>query len=144
VADMLQDQSAGRVWPPVFAARRIPALAEPFQNEPHVDFSREDEIRKVEGAIKKLQAQEIDDVIVPAKQMLSSKNPSSGKILGSVAVTHPAQVQHIVAQAKKTGENWSKTPVGDRAAVLHRAAALMREQKADLTALLMLETGKPL
>jgi RHH-type proline utilization regulon transcriptional repressor/proline dehydrogenase/delta 1-pyrroline-5-carboxylate dehydrogenase len=48
-----------------------------------------------------------------------------------------------VAAAAGAAEHWRRTPVGDRCAVLFRAAAWMRERRHELAALEVFEAGKP-
>ncbi|MDQ6798798.1 MAG: bifunctional proline dehydrogenase/L-glutamate gamma-semialdehyde dehydrogenase [Actinomycetota bacterium] len=54
-----------------------------------------------------------------------------------------AQVDDAVAAADRSWPAWRRTPVGERAAVLFRAAGWLRERRADIAALEVFEAGKP-
>jgi 1-pyrroline-5-carboxylate dehydrogenase len=122
----------------------------PFVNEPFVDFSRPENKRRMEEALSDVQGKlgREYDIIIGGQHI-----KTEGKIL-SFNPAHPAQVigvhQHAVAEhvepamraAQAAFATWSKTPVAERAALLFRAAALIRERSFEVCAWLTLEVGK--
>jgi 1-pyrroline-5-carboxylate dehydrogenase len=122
----------------------------PFVNEPFVDFSRPENKRRMEAALSDVQAKlgREYDIIIGGRHI-----KTEGKIL-SFNPAHPAQVigvhQHAIAEhvepamqaAQAAFATWSKTPVAERAALLFRAAALIRERSFEFCAWLTLEVGK--
>src|SRR5438876_8178761 len=56
----------------------------------------------------------------------------------------PEQAAAAVAQAHAAWRTWRKTPFASRAALMKKAAAILRERKDQLAKLMALEMGKPL
>src|SRR3984885_2133607 len=122
----------------------------PFANEPFVDFTKPENKRRMEQAIADLQDElgHEYDIIIGGKHI-----KTEGKIL-SFNPAHPAQVigvhqraaaEHVepaMQAAQAAFRTWSKVPVADRAALLFRAAALIRERSFEFCAWLTLEVGK--
>jgi 1-pyrroline-5-carboxylate dehydrogenase len=122
----------------------------PFVNEPFVDFSKPENKRRMEEALSDVQEKlgREYDIIIGGKHIRTE-----GKIL-SFNPAHPAQVigvhQRAVAEhvepamqaAQAAFATWSKVPVAERAALLFRAASLIRERSFEFCAWLTLEVGK--
>jgi len=122
----------------------------PFVNEPFVDFSKPENKRRMEEALSDVQEKlgREYDIIMGGKHI-----KTEGKIL-SFNPAHPAQVigvhQRAVAEhvepamqaAQAAFATWSKVPVAERAALLFRAASLIRERSFEFCAWLTLEVGK--
>ncbi len=122
----------------------------PFVNEPFVDFSRPENKRRMEETLSDVQAKlgREYDIIIGGRHI-----KTEGKIL-SFNPAHPAQIigvhQHAASEhvepamqaAQAAFTTWSKTPVAERAALLFRAAALIRERSFEFCAWLTLEVGK--
>ena len=66
----------------------------------------------------------------------------TGLVLGRFAVAGPADVDRAVAAAREAQRGWARLPWRERVAMLRRAAALIRERKYELAALMSLEVGK--
>ena len=62
--------------------------------------------------------------------------------LGRFAAARTTDVDHAVQVAHGAQRGWARTPWRERVATLRRAAALIRECKFDLAALMSLEVGK--
>jgi succinate-semialdehyde dehydrogenase/glutarate-semialdehyde dehydrogenase len=83
-------------------------------------------------------------IAAEARETQGVANPATGEILGALPMATPEDLDRAVAAASEGFRLWRKTPVLDRAAVLHRAAAILRERvEADARAM-TLEQGKPL
>ena len=76
--------------------------------------------------------------------VLAVTDPATGETLGHVPKMGAVETERAVAAATAALPAWRARPAQERAAVLHRWAALMRAQSADLAALLTAEQGKPL
>ena len=71
-------------------------------------------------------------------------NPYTGRRLRSFAALSWPAAERRLALAHRTAATWRTTPFAERAAVLRRAAALLRERQDELARLMALEMGKPL
>ena len=71
-----------------------------------------------------------------------SVNPYDGKILKSFEHLSSAQLEQSLATADSCFQAWKHTSYADRAAVLHKAAKLMRDHVDDFARLATLEMGK--
>ena len=69
-------------------------------------------------------------------------NPNTNKTIKSFDEMTDEGLEASVAQATKTFANWRKTTYEERADLLHKVAALMREKKDSLAKLITLEMGK--
>jgi succinate-semialdehyde dehydrogenase/glutarate-semialdehyde dehydrogenase len=70
-------------------------------------------------------------------------NPATGKVIGKVAHASIADLDLALASAQKGFEAWKKTPSNERAAIMRKAAGLLRERATTIARLLTMEQGKP-
>lgn len=122
----------------------------PFSNEPFIDFSLAENKRAMQDALAKVEAElgREYDLIIGGRRL-----QTTGKIV-STNPARPAQIigvhQRAEADLAETAMHaalaafpgWSRTPAADRAALLFRAADLIRERKFEFCAWLILEVGK--
>ena len=71
-------------------------------------------------------------------------NPATGKAIGKVAHASIADLDRALAAAQRGFEKWRNTPANERAAIMRRAAGLIRERAPEIARLLTQEQGKPL
>ena len=71
-------------------------------------------------------------------------DPASGEVLAEVAQATAADVDRAVDSARTGQAAWAALPAMERARVLRRAVALLRERNDELAELETLDTGKPL
>jgi len=71
-------------------------------------------------------------------------NPATGKEIGRVAHAGKADLDRALEAAQKGFETWRDMPPADRAKIMRKAAALIRERAGDIAPLLTQEQGKPL
>ncbi|MBO9500058.1 MAG: NAD-dependent succinate-semialdehyde dehydrogenase [Novosphingobium sp.] len=71
-------------------------------------------------------------------------NPATGGAIAEVPVATAADLDAALAAADKAFVLWRATDVGRRAAILHKAAGLMRERADTIATLLTREQGKPI
>ena len=63
-------------------------------------------------------------------------------VLGTFDTARAAEVDAAVTAARGAQRAWAGRPYGERVAILRRAAAIIRERKFDLAAVMALEVGK--
>ena len=71
-------------------------------------------------------------------------DPSTGKVIGKHAVAEAADLEAAVTAAWNAFKPWRDAGAFERASVLRRTAALLRERIAELAPVLTIEMGKPL
>lgn len=72
------------------------------------------------------------------------RNPVNGELIGRVAFAGQRELEAATAAAVQGFHTWRHTPAVERARILHQAATLLRESKAQIAASLTAEQGKPL
>ncbi|HTL01521.1 MAG TPA: NAD-dependent succinate-semialdehyde dehydrogenase, partial [Vicinamibacterales bacterium] len=73
-----------------------------------------------------------------------SINPATGETIKTYDEMSPAQAAAAVDQAHEAWRTWRRTPFPERARLMKRAAAILRERKTELAVLMAQEMGKPL
>ena len=74
---------------------------------------------------------------------IASINPYTGRVLRRFPAFSWPKTARILAQAHRSAATWRYTSFAERAAMLRRAAALLRERQSELARLMALEMGKP-
>ena len=83
------------------------------------------------------------EAVVPAGAPLVDVTPiDTSVVLGRFAAAGRSEVDRAVAAARAAQVSWARCPWRERVGILRRAAALIRERKFDLAALMSLEVGK--
>ncbi|PHH82037.1 hypothetical protein CDD83_3383 [Cordyceps sp. RAO-2017] len=77
-----------------------------------------------------------------ASSTFQSVDPATAEPLATVFTTTPSQLDDAVASARAAFPAWSQTPPARRAAVLLRAAAVLRQRNDQLALTETLDTGK--
>jgi succinate-semialdehyde dehydrogenase/glutarate-semialdehyde dehydrogenase len=75
---------------------------------------------------------------------IATVNPANGELVRAFEEDGPEVVEHKLALAAAGWERWRRTPVGERAAVLVRAAELLEREAGSFGRLMTLEMGKPI
>ena len=122
----------------------------PFKNESFVDFTKEDNVRKMRSAIEKVRGQlgrEYDLIISGKRSKTSDKirsiNPAKpSEVVGVHQKAGKEHVEPAVQAALSAFPHWSRTSVEERASLLFRVADLMRERKLEFMAWLVFEVSK--
>lgn len=87
----------------------------------------------------------IDGAYVNTLDTVNSVNPCCpSEVIGQVGLLSIEQAEQAIQAAKAAFPAWKKTPVRERANILRRAAELMEQRRAELSAWMVLETGKAL
>ncbi len=75
---------------------------------------------------------------------MESVNPATGETIGTYDEMTPEQTAGAVDEAHAAWLSWRKTVFSERATAMKKAAAILRERKAEFAKLMALEMGKPL
>jgi RHH-type proline utilization regulon transcriptional repressor/proline dehydrogenase/delta 1-pyrroline-5-carboxylate dehydrogenase len=76
---------------------------------------------------------------------VNSVNPSNPtEVIGKIGLLSVEQAEQALQAAKAAFPAWRRTPVRQRAGVLRKAADLMEQRRAELSAWVVLEVGKAL
>jgi succinate-semialdehyde dehydrogenase/glutarate-semialdehyde dehydrogenase len=88
----------------------------------------------------------IDGEWISAKDRSSSEviNPATGEVIGQVPHATRADLERAIESTQKGFHVWRNTPAYERAKVLRKAAAILRERTEKIAQTLTLEQGKPL
>jgi RHH-type proline utilization regulon transcriptional repressor/proline dehydrogenase/delta 1-pyrroline-5-carboxylate dehydrogenase len=100
-----------------------------------------DEVRR--GASRWKAAPVVDGIALPGRTR-PVLSPIDGAAIGEVVEGDAAIIDSAMSAAEVGFAHWSAVPVGERAAMLERAADLMQEQRGRLIALLQAEGGRTL
>lgn len=75
---------------------------------------------------------------------ITSINPATNQVIRSYDELTPGAVADAITQTHQTWLNWRTVTFRERAALMHRAAGILRERKDELAQLMAAEMGKPL
>lgn len=132
------------------AAPPIRTADTPFANEPFIDFSTAENKRAMEAALADVESQlgrEYDIVIggrrLKTEGKIVSTNPARpAQVIGIHQRAEADLAETAVEAALAAFPAWSRTPVAERAALLFRAAELIRQRNFEFCAWLTFEVGK--
>ena len=145
--------SAGFDEPPSqlpLVAPTDPAAPGPFANMPHADFARLESRRATLQALRQATARPArhESLLIDGREhrgltTAESIDPAHpARVVGVVEVAGPRETEAAVQAARTAFPAWRDAPARERAAVLFRAAELMRGELAELAALETIEAGK--
>jgi RHH-type transcriptional regulator, proline utilization regulon repressor / proline dehydrogenase / delta 1-pyrroline-5-carboxylate dehydrogenase len=120
----------------------------PFANEPVLELRRASERQKLLDGMERLELPVRVPVWIGDDQRhgdaLVSTDPGAPDRVVAVAATATREEADLaVRTASEAFRAWSRVPVAERAEVLVRAAAILRERRAALAALAVRECAKP-
>jgi RHH-type proline utilization regulon transcriptional repressor/proline dehydrogenase/delta 1-pyrroline-5-carboxylate dehydrogenase len=121
---------------------------EPFANEPVLELRRAPARKRLQDALDGLELPLrvpvwIGDEQRPGGELVSTDPSAPGRVVALAARGTPGEAAAAVAAAQAAFPDWAATPAHERAQALLRAAAWMRERRAELAALAVRECGKP-
>ncbi|GBD35848.1 1-pyrroline-5-carboxylate dehydrogenase 1 [bacterium HR36] len=128
-----------------------PSSLEPFHNEPHTDFSQEQNRQAMLDALARVHAQLgqeyapiINNKVIFTENRVEIYNPShKHQLLGIVHFADRQHATQAVRAANETFPKWRDTPVRERADLLRRLADWMSAHRFLLAAWEVYECGKP-
>ncbi len=124
----------------------------PFHNQPAADFARPENRRAMTEALQKVDRELGKDypllingeaVETPGRSIESLDPSRSSRIVGRTASAGAEHADAAVKAARAASASWAATSAVDRAGVLIRAAAILRERIFELSAWEVHECGKP-
>ena len=121
-----------------------------FSNEPFTDFSKEENASAMREAIEKVRGElgrEYPLVIggerIKTESKFESLNPAKkSEVVGRFQKATQDLARRAVETAHETFKTWRNVPPAERAGILFRAAALLRERKHEMSAWMIYEVGK--
>ncbi|MGB2635047.1 MAG: L-glutamate gamma-semialdehyde dehydrogenase [Candidatus Acidiferrum sp.] len=121
-----------------------------FTNEPFIDFSNAENRKKMEAALAKVKSEFGHEypMWIAGKKVVTEKkrkstNPSRpSEVIGVFQDASKEQAIEAIEAANKYFDVWKKVPAQERAKCLFKAAAIVRERKYELNALVCYEVGK--
>jgi 1-pyrroline-5-carboxylate dehydrogenase len=130
-------------------AETQPQVSE-FTNELFVDFSKPDNRKAMEGALKKVASEfgkeypmYIGGQKVTTTAKMSSTNPSHPtQVIAVFQSATPEMANEAVEAANKAFASWKRVPAEQRAQCLFRVAKILRERRFEMDALICNEAGK--
>lgn len=122
----------------------------PFRNEPFTDFTRPENLRRMNEALAQVRAElgreypmVIGNRLVKTEKKIKSVNPARpSQVVGVVQEADSSHVEGAIQAATAAFENWRQAPVEKRASLLHAVATILRERKFELCAWMVFEVGK--
>jgi len=120
----------------------------PFRNEPVLELRRAAAREQLAAGMEQLELPLrvpvwIADERREGDELVSTDPGAPDRVVALSAKATPADVDAAVEAAGRAFPEWSSRPARERAEVLVRAAALMRERRAELAALAVRECAKP-
>ncbi|QOK29922.1 L-glutamate gamma-semialdehyde dehydrogenase (plasmid) [Cytobacillus oceanisediminis] len=121
-----------------------------FKSEPNTDFSNNKEVEALKDAIASFREQlgETCPVVIGGEKIftedkITSINPGTKReVVGYSSKANREMAERALQTAFKTFDTWKKTAAADRADYLFKAAELMRKRRHELSAVLIIESGK--
>src|SRR6185437_6446888 len=122
----------------------------PFKNEVVKNFSDPADaaaMREALAAVKQRFGRHYPLVIggrkIETEKKIRSLNPANPEeVVGLTSSASKEQAVEAIEAAAKAFDSWKRVSVNDRAAVIFKAAALLRERRFEYDALLVYEVGK--
>jgi RHH-type proline utilization regulon transcriptional repressor/proline dehydrogenase/delta 1-pyrroline-5-carboxylate dehydrogenase len=123
----------------------------PFRNEPPTDFTRVEQRETFRAALDEVRGRlgRAHPLVLGAEEVSTAETFASidpgdtTRVIGRFPRAGAAEAARAVGVARAAFGAWSSTPAHQRAAVLVRAAALMRRRRFTLAACEVYECGKP-
>lgn len=121
-----------------------------FRNEPLTDFSDADNVSRMEAALATVRSEMgriypivIGDREISEGELGDSINPADpSQVVGRFVQGTAEHAKQAIEAADRAFPEWSRRSWDERADVLFRTAAALREQKFELAALLVYEVSK--
>src|SRR5690348_322714 len=121
-----------------------------FVNEPFIDFSRlenrkamEEALKKVAGEFSREYPMWIGGQKVTTTEKRTSTNPSHpSQVVGTFQHATAEMAKQAVEAANQYFDTWKRVPAEERVQCIFRATKIIRERKFELAALVSYEVGK--
>ncbi|MBN3957563.1 L-glutamate gamma-semialdehyde dehydrogenase [Nostoc sp. NMS8] len=122
-----------------------------FLGAPDTDYAQEEVRKKTAQAFQNVRQQLgktylplINGEYVNTPEFVDSLNPSNfSEVIGKVGLISIEQAEQAMQAAKAAFPGWKKTPAKQRADILRKAGDLLELRRAEFSAWIVLEVGKP-
>src|SRR5216683_1865842 len=136
--------------PAVSLAPAVRTAQTPFANEEFVDFTTAENRRAMQAALIEVESNlgHEYDLVIGGRRLrttgkIVSTNPARpAQVIGIHQRAEAEHAEEAMQAAQTAFVTWSRTPVAERAALLFRAADMIRERKFEFCAWLTYEVGK--
>ncbi|MBA2517386.1 MAG: aldehyde dehydrogenase family protein [Solirubrobacterales bacterium] len=125
-------------------------MLEPFHNEPVLELRRapvraalDDELAAVDSTLPLSVPVRVGEGSRADDALVSTDPGAPERVVARSAVATPADVDAALEAARDAAPGWRDRPVSERAAILLRAAAILRRDRLRIAALAVRETAKP-
>ncbi|MCM2676027.1 L-glutamate gamma-semialdehyde dehydrogenase [Alkalicoccobacillus plakortidis] len=127
-------------------------MTTPYRHEPFTDFSVKENQQAFEKALKTVNKEWLGkdyplvingERIITEDKIVSYNPAKKDEVIGSVSKATKELAEKAIESAATAFESWRYTKAEERANILFRAAAIVRRQKHEFSALLVKEAGKP-
>jgi 1-pyrroline-5-carboxylate dehydrogenase len=131
-------------------AFELPVGIDGFRNEPYEDWNNPDDVRRMEEALERVRSQLgrtypliVDGEEIHEGDLSDSINPADpSQVIGRFVQANRSLADEAVEKSHRAFQEWSRVPYQDRAAILFRAADIMRDRKLELAAWMVFEVSK--
>ncbi len=125
-------------------------MASEFRNEAFTDFSKEENAAAMRAAIEKVRGELGRDypLVIGGERVMTGRtfdslNPArKTEVVGRFQKANAELARQAIETAEETFKTWSRTPPHERADLLFRVAAMMRERRHELSAWMVFEVAK--
>jgi 1-pyrroline-5-carboxylate dehydrogenase len=125
-------------------------MASEFRNEAFTDFSKDENAVAMRAAIEKVRGELGRDypLVIGGERVLTgrtfdSTNPArKTELVGRFQKANAELARQAIETADETFKTWSRTTAQERADLLFRVAAMMRERRHELSAWMVFEVAK--
>lgn len=122
-----------------------------FPNAADTDYAEAEAREKSKQAFQNVRQQLgktylplINGEYVNTEEFIDSVNPSNfSEVIGKVGQLSVEQAEQAMQAAKAAFQSWRRTPASKRAEIVRKAGDLMSRRRAELSAWMVLEVGKP-
>lgn len=122
-----------------------------FPNVADTDYAEAESREKSKQAFQNVRQQLgktylplINGEYVNTEEFIDSVNPSNfSEVIGKVGQLSVEQAEQAMQAAKAAFQSWRRTPAKERAGIVRKAGDLMERRRAELSACMVLEVGKP-
>ncbi len=129
----------------------LPIPPSSFHPAADSDYAMEELRLKSQGAFETVKNQLgktylplINGEYVETEQKVDSVNPSNySQVVGKVGLINVEQAETAMQAAKTAFKTWRKTSAKQRADIIRKAGDIMEQRRAELSAWIVLEVGKP-
>jgi 1-pyrroline-5-carboxylate dehydrogenase len=121
-----------------------------FRNEPFTDFSKEENAQAMRAAIEKVRGELGRDypLVIGGERVMTGRtfeslNPANKtQVVGRFQKATEELARLAVEKANESFQSWRNVPAHERAELLFRVAALLRQRKHEMSAWMIFETAK--